>query len=116
MLMEYEVHFYSSGALEEDWTPKDLDENFFVSAFGSILGTALTTALVVLGALVFLPRGIFPEILSSAVMTGALPFGLMALVLSLLGTLACLCGATIETGLSGAYNLCQFFNLDWGKN
>src|SRR4051794_27164578 len=24
LLMEYEVHFYSSGAMEEDWTPKDL--------------------------------------------------------------------------------------------
>lgn len=23
LLMEYEVHFFSSGAMEEDWTPKD---------------------------------------------------------------------------------------------
>jgi manganese transport protein len=31
MLMEYEVHFYSSGALEEDWKPKDLSENLAVA-------------------------------------------------------------------------------------
>ena len=35
MLMEYEVHFYSSGALEEGWSEKDLPENFMVASFGS---------------------------------------------------------------------------------
>jgi Mn2+/Fe2+ NRAMP family transporter len=116
MLMEYEVHFYSSGAMEEDWTTKDLGENFMVSAFGSVLGALLTVALLLLGALLFLPRGIFPEILSSTTMAGAFPFGQKALVLALMGTMACLAGAALETGLSGAYNLCQFFNLPWGKN
>jgi manganese transport protein len=116
LLMEYEVHFYSSGAMEEDWTPKDLGENFRVAAFGSVLGAVLTTALLVLGVLVFLPRGIFPEMLSTTMMAGAFPFGWKALVVALLGTLACLSGAAIETALSGAYNLCQFFNLPWGKN
>jgi manganese transport protein len=116
LLMEYEVHFYSSGAMEEDWTPEDLGENFLVSAFGSVLGSVLTTGLLVLGVLIFLPRGIFPELLSTAVMTGAYPFGRKALVIALLGTIACLGGAAIETALSGAYNLCQFFNLSWGKN
>jgi manganese transport protein len=29
MLMEYEVHFYSTGAMEEDWTPKDLGGEFY---------------------------------------------------------------------------------------
>lgn len=38
------------------------------------------------------------------------------MILALLGTLACLSGAAIETALSGGYNLCQFFNLRWGKN
>jgi len=116
MLMEYEVHFYSSGAIEEDWTPQDLGENFLVAAFGSLLGAALTAGLLILGALVLLPRGIFPEMLSTTTMAGAFPFGAKALVLALMGSLACLGGAAIETGLSGAYNVCQFFNLPWGKN
>jgi Mn2+/Fe2+ NRAMP family transporter len=116
MLMEYEVHFYSSGAMEEDWTPKDLGENFLVAAFGSVLGSVLTAALLLLGVLVFLPRGIFPQMLSTAAMAGAFPFGEKALVLALLGVMACLAGAAVETALSGAYNLCQFFNFAWGKN
>jgi manganese transport protein len=116
LLMEYEVHFYSSGAMEEDWTPKDLGENFLVATFGSVLGSILTTALLALGALIFLPRGIVPQMLSTTALAGALPFGRMALVIALLGTMACLGGAAIETALSGGYNVCQFFNVAWGKN
>jgi len=116
LLMEYEVHFYSSGAMEEDWTPEDLGENFAVAAFGSILGAILTAALLVLGALIFLPRGIFPEKLTTTVAAGAFPFGKKALLLAILGALACLGGAAVETALSGAYNVCQFFNLRWGQN
>lgn len=116
MLMEYEVHFYSSGAIEEDWKVSDLGENFAVAGFGSVLGAIITVGLLVLGATVLLPRGIFPQVLSTAMMTGASPFAKKALLITLLGTLACLCGAALETALSGAYNICQFFNLRWGKN
>jgi len=116
LLMEYEVHFYSSGAMEEDWTTRDLKQNFMVAAFGSILGSLLTVALMAVAAIVLLPRGIFPELLSTSVLAGASPFGKKALTVALLGTLACLAGAAVETNLSGAYNFCQFFNLPWGKN
>jgi Mn2+/Fe2+ NRAMP family transporter len=116
MLMVYEVHFYSSGAIEEDWKVKDLSENFAVATFGSILGSLLTVALLIVAAVVFLPRHIFPELLSTTVMAGALPFAQKALIVALLGTLACIAGAAIETTLSSAYNLCQFFNLPWGKD
>jgi manganese transport protein len=116
MLMEYEVHFYSSGAMEEDWKPKDLGENFMVASLGSILGSGLTIALMALGAILFLPRRIFPQLLSTAIVAGAFPFAAKALVIALLGALACIGGAAVETALSGAYNLCQFFNWQWGKN
>ncbi len=116
LLMEYEVHFYSSGALEEDWTTKDLGENFAVAALGSVLGSLLTCALLFLAVELFLPRGIFPELLSTAVMTAAIPYGRTALLFAVLGTLACLCGAAVETALSGGYNLCQFLDKPWGKN
>jgi manganese transport protein len=116
MLMEYEVHFYSSGAIEEDWKVKDLGENFMVTSFGSTLGSLLTVALLALGALLFLPRQIFPEQLSSVLAAGAWPYGGKVLLVVCLGTLACIGGASVETALSGAYNVCQFFNWRWGKN
>ena len=116
MLMEYEVHFYSSGAIEEDWTPKDLGENFMVAALGSLLGSLLTVGLLFLGVIVFMSQGIFPQTLSSAVFSGAFPFAKKALIAAIAGSLACLAGAAVETALSGGYNVCQFFNLRWGKN
>src|SRR5437868_466915 len=82
MLMEYEVHFYSSGAMEEEWKVKDLGENFMVASLGSILGSFLTVALMILGTILFLPRRIFPQSLSSAVMAGAFPFAGKALVIA----------------------------------
>ena len=116
MLMEYEVHFYSTGAIEEGWKPKDLGENFMVASLGSILGSGLTVGLMILGAVVFLPRDIFPELLSTTIVAGAFPFAKTAVVIALLGALACIGGAAIETALSGAYNICQFCNYPWSKN
>jgi Mn2+/Fe2+ NRAMP family transporter len=116
MLMEYEVHFYSSGAIEEGWTEEDLPENFMVSGFGSVLGAMLTVALLVIGALVFFPHHLFPEHLTDAVNGIASPLGKTGYLFVLLGTLACLAGASVETMLSGGYNLCQFYNLPSGKD
>jgi manganese transport protein len=116
MLMEYEVHFYSAGAIEEDWKPKDLGENFMVSSLGSALGSGLTVALMALGAMLFLPRKIFPQLLSTTIVAGAFPFARTGLVIALFGAMACIGGAAIETALSGAYNACHFYNFAWGKN
>lgn len=116
MLMEYEVHFYSTGAIEEDWKTKDLSENFMVASLGSIAGSLLTVGLLILGAMVYRPSHVFPELLSTAIFTGAFPFAKKAIIFSLLGTLACIAGAAIETALSGGYNLCQFYKWPWGKN
>ena len=116
MLMEYEVHFYSSGAIEEGWTTNDLGENVAVAGIGSSLGSILTCALVAVAAIVFLPRGIFPEAISTAPLPIASIYGARAIFLALLGCLACIGGAAVETALSGAYNVCQFYNLTWGKN
>ena len=115
LLMAYEVHFYSSGAVEENWKPKDLGENFMVASLGSVLGSLLTAALLVLGAMVFLPTHIYPKLLSTTILAGALPFAEKGLTLALLGVLATLAGAAIETALSGGYNLCQFFRRPWRK-
>jgi manganese transport protein len=105
MLMEYEVHFYSSGVIEERWKLEDLSENFAVASLGSVCGARLTVALLILGALLFLPRGIFPEHLSTATVAIAAPLGRRGMLFGLLGAMACMSGAAVETMLSGAYNM-----------
>jgi Mn2+/Fe2+ NRAMP family transporter len=93
-----------------------LGENVAVAGIGSLLGSILTCALVVVAALVFLPRSIFPDAISTAPLPIASVYGARATTLALLGCLACISGAAVETALSGAYNICQFYNLAWGKN
>jgi Mn2+/Fe2+ NRAMP family transporter len=116
MLMEYEVHFYSSGAIEEGWTAKDLPENSLVATSGVVLGSLLTCTLLMLGAIVFLPRSIFPDLLPTTVLPVAVPLGQTAMRLALAGILACVASAAVETALSGGYNVCQFFGFRWHKN
>src|SRR6478609_6780693 len=57
----YEVYFYSSGVVEEGWTPKDLGLNRANSMIGYSLGGTLSLALMLTGATLFLGRGIEPE-------------------------------------------------------
>jgi len=115
VLMPYEVYFYSSGGIEEDWTTKQIPENRFVATVSSSLGGLLTISIVILGAVLFLPNGIFPDLLSTTSLAAALPYGRTALLICLLGILAAVSGAAIETALSTAYNFCQFFDWKWGK-
>ena len=112
MLMEYEVHFYSSGAIEEDWTPKDLGENFMVASLGSYWARCLPSRCWLWCDRLSAPW-IFPQTLSSALFSGAFPLRKKPGA-AIAGSLACISGAAVETALSGGYNVCQFFNLRLG--
>jgi manganese transport protein len=116
LLMEYEVHFYSSGAIEEKWGIEELSENTIVAVGGTALGSLVTVALLVVAVLVFVPRGIFPDLLSSTALPILVPFGHKALVIALLGMLAAIGSAAIQTAMCMGYNTCQFYGIKWDKN
>ena len=115
ILMPYEVYFYSSGGIEDKWKPKDLPVNFITSTVGFSLGALLSMSLVVVGAVVFLPRGIDPDLLSTALLPPVAALGYKGFLLALLGVLFAIAGASVETALAGAYNVAQFFGKEWGK-
>jgi manganese transport protein len=116
MLMEYEVHFYSSGAIEEKWDEGALSENTIIAVSGTALGSLVTAALLVLGAVIFLPAGVFPDMLSSTALPVALPLGRTAMVIALLGMIATIGSAAIQTAMCVGYNTCQFFGFEWNKS
>jgi len=116
LLMEYEVHFYSSGAIEEKWGIAELSENTIVATGGTALGSLVTVALLVVGVLVFMPRGIFPDLLSTTALPVLVPYGQKALLIALLGMLAAIGSAAIQTAMCAGYNICQFFRIKWDKN
>jgi manganese transport protein len=111
----YEVYFYSSGGVEEGWKPADLGLNRANSIIGYGLGGFLSIVLMVVSAELFLPQGVDPATLGTVALGAEIPLGQAGLLLALLGILFAVGGAAIDTCLSGAYNLAQFFGWEWGK-
>ena len=111
----YEVYFYSSGAIEEGWTPKDLGLNRLNTFIGYGLGGTLSFALMITAGALFLPAGIQPELIGTVALGAEVPLGQIGLILALVGILFAVGGAAVDTCFSGAYNLAQFFGWEWGK-
>jgi Mn2+/Fe2+ NRAMP family transporter len=112
----YEVYFYSSGAVEEGWGPKDLGLNRLNAIVGYGLGGFLSFALMTVGGALFLGQGIDPEFLGTIALGAEVPLGQIGLLLALVGILFAVSGAAIDTLFSGAYNVAQFFGWEWGRN
>ena len=116
ILMPYEVHFYSSGALEQGWTPKQMASNFSNSVVGFALGGVLTVALIVSGAVAFFGRGVDPHLLGTAALPVALQLGAKGLLIALAGMLFAVGGAAAETALANGYAVAQYLGRPWGES
>jgi manganese transport protein len=112
----YEVYFYSSGGIEEGWTPKDLPLNRANAIIGYSLGGFFSFALMITGGALFLPQGIQPDFLGSIALGAEVPLGEIGLLLALIGILFAVGGASIDTLFAGAYNLAQYFGWEWGRH
>ena len=111
----YEVYFYSSGGIEERWTPKDLGLNKANAVIGYGLGGFLSFALMIVGGTLFLAQSIEPETLGTIALGAQVPLGQIGLLLALIGILFAVGGASIDTLFAGAYNLSQFMGWEWGR-
>jgi manganese transport protein len=114
-MVPYEVYFYSSGAVEERWRPKDLGVNRANAVVGYTLGGILSFALMISAGALLLPQGISPEHLGSVALVAEVPLGQVGLILALVGMLFAISGAAIDSVFAGAYNIAQFFGWEWGK-
>ena len=111
----YEVYFYSSGAVEEGWTPRDLGTNKANAIIGYALGGFLSFALMISAGALLLPHGITPDFLGTTALMAQAPLGEIGLILALVGMLFAVGGAALDVSFSGAYSLAQFFGWEWGK-
>ncbi|MEA2354301.1 MAG: manganese transport protein [Solirubrobacteraceae bacterium] len=114
-LVPYEVYFYSSGAIEDGWGPKDLNLNRANVILGFGLGGLLSIALIVVSAQVFAPLQVDPGYLGTTALGAQHAYGETGLLLALLGMLFAIGGAAVECAFSGAYTLAQFAGWEWGK-
>jgi Mn2+/Fe2+ NRAMP family transporter len=111
----YEVFFFSSGAVEDHWTKKDLALNRANVYIGFPLGGFLSLALMASAHLVLEPRGISVGQLSQVVLPAAVVVGKLGVAAALIGIFAATFGAALETALSAGYTVSQYFGLSWGK-
>ena len=114
-MIPYEVYFYSSGAIEERWGPKDLGLNRANALIGYTLGGTLSFALMISAGALLLPQGISAELLGTVALVAQAPLGQIGLILALVGMLFAISGAAIDSAFAGAYSAAQFFGWEWGK-
>lgn len=111
----YQFYFYSSGAIEDEWTGQDLLINRVTAIVGSILGAGIDFALIVIAALILFPLHAQVSSLGDAGRPIFQSLGTIGWMLFVIGAFSVSLGAGLETALSGAYAFCQYFGWDWGK-
>jgi manganese transport protein len=116
VMFPYEAYFYSSGGIEDGWSPKDLPINRLTCIVGFGLGSLLAISILSSSAQLFGPINVDPELPGTAAMEAAIPYGSVGLLLALLGMLFAVCGAAVETCLANAYSVSQFFGWEWGRH
>lgn len=116
LISPYLFYFYSSGAVENKWTEKDLGINRLVSAIGMSFGSIVSLGVLIVAALVLQPRGIGVDRYEQAALVLTEPFGMWGFYL-FAASLAITCfGATVEVTLDTAYVTAQSFGWNWGEN
>ena len=116
VLFPYESYFYSSGGIEEGWGPKDLLTNRITCTVGFGLGSLLAISILATSAQLFGPINVGPELPGTSALEAAMPLGKPGLLLALLGMLFAVAGAAVETCMSNAYAVAQFFGWEWGRH
>jgi Mn2+/Fe2+ NRAMP family transporter len=114
-VMPYELFFFSSGAVEEKWTRRDLFLNRANVYFGFPVGAIVSISILGTAALVLKPAQIEVNHLSQAALPVALQLGKLGLAAAMVGFFAATFGASLETTLSNGYVISQFFGWSWGK-
>ncbi|HWJ37597.1 MAG TPA: divalent metal cation transporter [Sphingomicrobium sp.] len=116
VMFPYEVYFYSSGGIEEEWKPKDLLTNRLTCIVGFGLGSLLAMSILASSAQLFGPANVDPVVPGTAALEAAIPFGAWGLVIALAGMFFAVAGAAVETCLANAYSVSQFFGWAWGRH
>jgi Mn2+/Fe2+ NRAMP family transporter len=116
VLFPYESYFYSSGGIEEGWGAKDLLTNRITCTVGFGLGSLLAISILASSAQLFGPISVGPELPGTTALEAAIPLGKAGLLMAMLGMLFAVGGAAVETCLSNAYAVSQFFGWEWGRH
>jgi Mn2+/Fe2+ NRAMP family transporter len=112
----YLMNFYSSGAVEEQWTEDSLTSNRLTAALGMGFGACVSMSVLIVSAMVLHPEGVKVESFEQGalVLTRAFPYwGFVLFGLTLF--VECF-GAALEIGVNIAYVPAQALGWNWSEN
>jgi Mn2+/Fe2+ NRAMP family transporter len=112
----YLLNFYSSGAVEDKWSEKDLVPNRITAALGMSFGGMISMAVLIAAAMILQPRGIRVESYEQIPLIVTEPLGLWGYRI-FAGALIVACfGAALELSLDMAYVYAQGFGWKWDED
>lgn len=111
----YEVFFFSSGGVEEKWTPDHIGVMRANVLIGFPLGGILSFAIAASSWTALGGLDITVDSLGQVGLPVAVALGKIGLAIVLVGFVAATFGAACETGLSVGYGIAQYFGWQWGK-
>jgi Mn2+/Fe2+ NRAMP family transporter len=110
------LNFYSSGAIEEKWSLKDIPMNRVTAVVGMGFGAVIAVSIVMLSALTLGPHGIQVDSYEQAALMMVQPFASWGIPLfaASLG-IACF-GASLQVALNLSYLFAQGLGWNWSEN
>lgn len=114
-VVPYQVFFFSSGAIEEHWSEKNLLDMRLNALIGFPLGGALSLAIMAVAVPVLQPRNIEVNHLGQVALPMVVAMGKLGLIIALVGFFAATFAAAIEAALSSGYIVAQYLGWSWGK-
>jgi len=112
----YLLNFYSSGAVEEQMTERQLWVNRATAYAGICFGGVVSMGALVTSALVLGPRGILADSYEQTALMFVPAFGNWAIALFALSLGIGCFGAAVEISLNAGYVFAQAFGWSWGAN
>ena len=112
----YLYFFYSAGAIEDEWKETHVGINRIIATGGMSFGSVISISVLILAALLLLPRGMKVEHYTELPALLTPVFGKTGFWL-LVGSLGIAClGAAMEITLQIAYLTAQGFGWNWSEN
>jgi len=117
LISPYLFYFYSAGAVEDGWGLDHVGTNRMVAVVGMTFGSVVACSVLIVAAMVFLPRGIRVDSYEQVALglTSSLGGGWGFYLFAASLGIACL-GAALEVSLAIPYVLAQGLGWVWGEN
>jgi Mn2+/Fe2+ NRAMP family transporter len=112
----YLVNFYSSGAVEDKWSEKDLVPNRLTAGIGMSFGGTISIAVLVAAAMVFHSRAISIDTYEQIAMEVTAPLGIWGYRIFGIALIIACFGAALELSLDIAYVYAQGFGWRWSED